>query len=100
MWRPFASGDLKIITGDLTRVYPGLKKFEAGGLVGIGDVQAAAELVAFFGKVGFLGFNRSMDVVRGNRPIGELYGLNLVCNRWTGCQRSDRRDACKDRSHP
>jgi hypothetical protein len=79
LWRPFASGDLKIITGDLTRVYSELKEFEAGGLVGTGDVQAAAELIAFFGKVGFLGFNRSMDVVRGNRPLGELYGLNLVC---------------------
>ena len=79
LWRPFASGDLKIITGDLTRVYSELKEFEVGGLVGIGDVQAAAELVAFFGKVGFLGFNRSMDVVRGNGPLGELYGLNVVC---------------------
>ena len=78
-WRPFASGHLKIITGDLTRVYPDLGNFEAGGLIGVGDVQAAAELAAFFGRLGFPGFDPSKDIVRGNRPPGELYGLNLIC---------------------
>jgi len=79
LWRPFAFGDVKIIVGDLTQEYTELKEFEAGGLVGTGDVQAAANLVAYFEKVGFLGFNRSADVVYGNRLPGEIYGRNLIC---------------------
>jgi hypothetical protein len=79
LWRPFVSGGLKIITGDLTRLYSDLKVFEAGGLVGIGDVQAVVELANFFEKIGFSGFDPSKDVVRGNRPPGEIYSLNLIC---------------------
>ena len=79
LWRPFASGDLKIITGDLTRIYPDLKGFEGGGLVGTGDVQAVAELANFFEKIGFLGFDPAEDIVRGSRPPGEIYSSNLIC---------------------
>ncbi len=75
LWRPFMSGDLMIVIGRFAE----LNQFEASGLVGVGDMQAAAELAAFFGNLRFRSFDRSTDIVYGDQLAGDLYGANLVC---------------------
>ena len=42
-WRPFVSGDLKIVLARFRE----FDSWEPSGLVGVGGMQAAAELVAF-----------------------------------------------------
>jgi hypothetical protein len=74
-WRPFISTDLKIVVGRFRE----FDAFEASGLAGVGDMQAAAELVAFLGKVGLRASGRAVEIIYHDQLPGEFYGSNLVC---------------------
>jgi hypothetical protein len=74
-WRPFISGELKIVVGRFRE----FDTFEASGLVGVGDMQAAAEVVAFFAELGFRRRARAIEIVYQDRLAGDLYGANLIC---------------------
>lgn len=73
-WRPFISEDLKIVIGKFRE----FDSFEFSGLVGVGDMQAAAEIVAFFSGLGFRR-QSGVDIVYQDQLRGELYGANLIC---------------------
>ncbi len=74
-WRPFVSGDLKIVVGR----FKDFDTFEASGLVGVGDMQAAAEVVSFFDDLGLRRLGSAIDIVYHDQLAGNLYAANLVC---------------------
>jgi len=74
-WRPFVSSNLKIVVGRFRE----FDDFEISGLVGVGDMQAAAELVSFLGRLGLRALGRSVDIIYHDQLTGDLYGSNLVC---------------------
>jgi hypothetical protein len=86
-WRPFISNDLKIVVGRFRE----FDAFEASGLAGVGDMQAAAELVAFLGKVGLRTSGRSVDIIYHDQLPGEFYGSNLVCIGGPDANRATKR---------
>jgi len=74
-WRPFLSGDLKIVV-DRFRQFDA---FEASGFVGVGGMQAVAEVISFLDDVGFRRLGRSIDIVYHDQLEGDSYGANLIC---------------------
>jgi hypothetical protein len=75
-WRPFVSKDLKIVVGRFDKEF---HAFEASGVVGVGDMQAAAEVVSFFDDLGLRRLGSSIDIVYHDQLTGDQYGANLVC---------------------
>jgi hypothetical protein len=75
-WRPFVSRDLKIVVGRFIREF---SAFEASGVVGVGDMQAAAEVVSFFDDIGLRRLGSAIDIVYHDQLTGDLYDGNLVC---------------------
>lgn len=53
--------------------------FEASGLVGVGDMQAAAEVSAFFAELGFRRRAHTAEIVYQDQLAGDFYGANLIC---------------------
>jgi len=74
-WRPFVLGESKIVIGRFRE----FDTFEASGLVGVGDMQAAAEVAAFAAELGFRRRARAVDIVYQDQLTGDLYGANLIC---------------------
>jgi hypothetical protein len=74
-WRPFVSGDLKIVV-DRFRQFDA---FEASGFVGVGGMQAVAEVISFLDDVGFRRLGRTLDIVYHDQLEGDSYGANLIC---------------------
>ena len=74
-WRPFVSGDTIIVVGRFRE----FDTFESSGLVGAGDMQAAAELKSFFADIGFRRQERAVDIVYHDQLLGDSYGSNLIC---------------------
>src|SRR5690242_4400957 len=74
-WRPFFSDDMKIVMSRF-REFDG---FEASGLVGVGGMQAAAELVSVLDDVGFRRMGRAINIVYHDQLPGDLSGVNVVC---------------------
>lgn len=75
-WRPFISKDLRIVVGRFDKEF---HAFEASGVVGVGDMQAAAEVVSFFDDLGLRRLGSSIDIVYHDQLAGDQYGANLVC---------------------
>lgn len=73
-WRPFVSGQSKIVVGRFRE----FDTFEASGLVGVGDMQAAAEVAAFFAELGVRRGANAIDIVYQDQFSGDLYGANLI----------------------
>jgi hypothetical protein len=74
-WRPFFSGDMKIVMARFRE----FDAFEASGLVGVGGMQAAAELVSLLDDLGLRRMGRNIDIVYHDQLPGDLYGVNIVC---------------------
>ena len=74
-WRPFLSADLQIVIGRFQE----FNAFEASGFVGVGDMQAAAEIAAFFDDLGLRRSGHTASIVYHDRLAGDLYGANLIC---------------------
>lgn len=74
-WRPFLASDLKVAIGKFNE----FSGFEASGFVGVGDMQAAAELVALFDDLGYRRSGHTLNIVYHDQLAGDLYGGNLVC---------------------
>src|SRR5690242_18886628 len=74
-WRPFTSDQPKIVVGRFRE----FDTFEATGLVGLGDMQAAAEVAAFFSELGSRSMARAIDIVYQDQLAGDLYSANLIC---------------------
>jgi hypothetical protein len=74
-WRPLFSGDVNIVVARFDQ----FNSWEASGLVGVGGMQAAAEIVSFLNDLGVQGAGRKTDIVYHDRADGELYGSNLIC---------------------
>jgi len=73
-WRPFISGNLKIVSAR----FRDFNDWEASGLVGVGGMQAAAELTAFLDDVGYRRLGASLEIVYHDRIAGDLSGTSLV----------------------
>lgn len=74
-WRPFLASDIKVVIGKFNE----FSGFEASGFVGMGDMQAAAEVVALFDDLGFRRSGHTLNIVYHDQLAGDLYGANLVC---------------------
>jgi hypothetical protein len=74
-WRPFFSDDMKIVMARFRE----FDAFEASGLVGVGGMQAAAELVSLLDDLGFRRMGRTIDIVYHDQLPGDLSGVNVVC---------------------
>jgi hypothetical protein len=74
-WRPFLTSDLKIIVGKFNE----FDGFEASGFVGVGDMQAVAEVVALFDDLGFRRSGHTASIIYHDQLVGDLYGSNLIC---------------------
>lgn len=74
-WRPFISAELKIVVGRFRE----FDTFEASGLIGVGDMQAAAEVTSFFAELGFRRRARAIDIIYQDQLAGDLYSANLIC---------------------
>jgi hypothetical protein len=74
-WRPFVSGDVQVVVGRFKR----FAGWEPSGLVGVGDMQATAELVAFFDDVGYRRLGRSPKIAYHDQLAGPLADVSLVC---------------------
>lgn len=74
-WRPFLSGDVKIVMSKFNE----FNEWEASGLVGVGGMEAAIGAVKLFDDLGLRSVGRKMDVVYHDRTDRHLYESNLVC---------------------
>ena len=74
-WRPIVSGDVQVVVGRFKR----FAGWEPSGLVGVGDMQATAELVAFFDDLGYRRLGRSPKIAYHDQLAGQLADVSLVC---------------------
>ena len=74
-WRPLFSGDVKIVVDRFDQ----FNSWEASGLVGVGGMQATAEIVSFLDDLGLRSAGREVDIIYHDRADGNIYSSNLVC---------------------
>jgi hypothetical protein len=74
-WRPVMSRDLQLVLGR----FRGLPGFEASGVIGAGDTLAMNNLREYFEKIGFGGFQVSLNDQLGyGDPTGDSLRTNLI----------------------
>jgi hypothetical protein len=83
-WRPLVSGDLKIVLGRFVKIRTkcgelDLTEWEATGLVGMGDVNAATFLESFLDDLGVRRLGQTFDVVDHDQISEDLSHTNLIC---------------------
>jgi hypothetical protein len=74
-WRPFFSGDVKIVVDRFNQ----FNSWEASGLVGVGGMQATAEIVSLLDDLGIRASGRQVSIVYHDRVDGNVHGSNLIC---------------------
>jgi hypothetical protein len=74
-WRPLISGDVKIVVDRFSE----FNSWEPSGLVGVGGMQATAEIVALLDDLGIRNIGRRVDIVYHDRVDGSDYSSNLIC---------------------
>src|ERR1700693_4248616 len=79
-WRPLVSGDLKIVLGRFTRFGEwDATKWEATGLVGMGDVHAATLVESLLEDLGVRRLGQTFDIVDHDQIQVDLSNTNLIC---------------------
>lgn len=83
-WLPLVSGDQKIVLGRFTKLVTewgelDLTKWEATGLVGMGDVHAATFVESFLDDLGVRKLGQTFAVVDHDQVSGDLSNTNLIC---------------------
>jgi hypothetical protein len=83
-WRPLVAGDSKIVLGRFTKIVTkwgelDLTKWEATGLVGMGDVHAATFVESFLDDLGVRRLGQTFDVVDHDQISEDLSDINLIC---------------------